>query len=241
MYWFLLIAVAVVVAYYWSSRRQLNVRPRGYAPITIESTPDTPGSFGFKNSWLAIRTDEPEAVLAALSIGRFRAANWRTGVAAAYQTGVFVSPPVEGWVLVVSREIPGLGSDSDTTRWGRALTPLANRFQEVQYFTTHRIVDYHAWAQFEQGELIRAFAWLGESGETLEDFGNPTDEEIELGFAAFDSLAAEVEDGESEDRRAPTEADVMVLAGLWSVDPSELHTRTEEGLGRYSEESPFQN
>lgn len=236
--WLALI-VAVVVVYFWLDRRQSNVRSRGIAAVSIESIPDTPIPFGYKNSWLAIRADESEAVIAALPVERFEPANWRTGIAAAYGNGAFVSPPIDGWVLVVSSEIPGLGTDSDPAGWGRALSPVAARFSELQYFTTHRVVDYHAWARFEQGELSRAYAWLGEQGEVLEDFGNPTDEEIELGFEAHPSQDDEEEGWRSETYREPRESDVMYLAGLWSLDPSDLDQRTQSGLGWYSEETPF--
>lgn len=78
---------------------------------------------------------------------------------------------------------------------------------------------------------------------TLIDFGNPTDEEIELGHEFFDSRSPEAEDEDywdREDLSEPSETDVMLLAGLWSVDPTEFEERTDEGLGWYSRSSPFE-
>lgn len=241
-YLFFLIGVAVLVAYFVARRTPPTVQPRRFAPVAIDSTPDTPTSFGYKVSWLAIRTDTPESVAEALSLARLQPSNWRTGIAAAYHTGTFVSPPLDGWVLVVSFDFPDLGSRSDPERWGRALTPLAGRFTEVQYFSTHRVVEYQAWARFERGELTRAYAWLGEAAETLIGFGNPTDEEIQLGLEFFDSRSPDAEDEsywDRDDLSVPRETDVMNLAGLWSLDPTELEERTEEGLGWYSKSSPF--
>lgn len=241
--WFFWIALALLVAYFFARRPPAIVQPRGFLPVTIDSTPDTPKSFGYKTSWLAIRTETPKSVIEALSLEQVQPANWHTGIAAAYQTGIFVSPSVAGWVLVVSCDIPDLGSSSDPDCWGKALTPLARGFSALQYFSTHRVVEYQAWARFANGELTRAYAWLGEAGETLIDFGNPTDEEIDLGHDFFDSRSPDADSEgywDREDLSAPRETDVMNLAGMWSVDPTELEERTEEGLGWYSNSLPFE-
>ena len=100
----------------------------------------------------------------------------------AYNGSVFVSPPVNGWVFVVSSKLPELGGESDTNGWTTLLSGLAHKFDDVQYFGTHRVVEYHAWARFTSGKEIGAFAFLGERAETLADRGEKTVGERELGY-----------------------------------------------------------
>jgi len=182
-------------------------------------------SFGFKNAWVAFRSNDPTAIAEALSLRNRRPATWVEGLEAAYEypmgCSVFVTPPIDGWVLCVGLPLtessdvrpPTFGDDA--AAWARTLGC------EVQYFATHRVVEAHAWARARPAGLERAYSYLGESGEKLLDVGPPTPEEKQLGFAF------------------PNESHVMALAGLWSVDPSGLEERNldvGEGLiGEYGE------
>lgn len=86
---------------------------------------------------------------------------------------------------------------------------LGKKFIELQYFGTHRVVEYHGWLRMTKGEIVRQYAFLGERGETLRDDGKRTDEETELGLIYNDS-------------KFPNEQNVMRLAAAWSIDPSSL-------------------
>lgn len=189
-------------------------------------------SFGFKNAWVAFRTADPAAVAKALSIRNPRPASWTEGVAAAYEypigCSVFVTPPVHGWILCVGFPLfaavdarpPTFGDDA--AAWARQLGC------EVQYFSTHRIVEAHAWARARPGGLERAYVFVGESGEKVLDVGAPTPEERQLGFAFFDPTSPAAEsDGywERKDLTFPHEDDVMAVAGKWSLDSSRLDER----------------
>lgn len=241
MKYLLLAAILVALVITWRRRGARAAGAVGATQLTppveivIDTTPDSPVAFGYKSLWLAIRTDDPEAVVEALGRTGFERANWRTGILAAQADAVFVTPAVDGWVLVVDPELPNLGHPPDEERWRARLAPLAERFPDVQYFASHRVVDYHAWARFENGELMRAYAWLGERGETLTDFGNPTAAEIELGQDFVDSRSPEAQDDgfwDRDDLAFPSEDDVMNVAGLWSVDPTTLDERGgQPGLG----------
>lgn len=232
-FWWVVLFIAFVLArvVYNEWRRRRDLEAAIYAAPEVDPKPDCPVSFGFKSLWLAFRTDDPESVVKALLMKETQQANWQSGIAAADHTGVYVTPALDGWVLAVSPSLPSLGSDDE--RWRRAVAPMARHFPELQYFATHRIVEYHAWARFRDGELVRAYAYLGESGETLTDFGALTDEEAELGLD-FPSDPSD-RDWEADDRSVPTERNVTDLAGLWSLDPTALDQREEEGVGWYGE------
>jgi len=194
---------------------------------TIDTTPDKPINFGYKISWLAVRASDAQDVIKSLSIDNLQPANWHTGFVAAYNGHAFVSPPVDGWVFVVSQKLPELGHDPDTEEWTSLLQSLSKKHGDVQYFGTHRVVGYNAWARFKDGIEKRAFAYLGESGETLVDRGSRTQGEIELGYNYFDPNSTDSENDaywERDDLCYPDEEHVMEVAGKWSVNPNALET-----------------
>ncbi|MFJ2081108.1 hypothetical protein ACIOBK_00860 [Micromonospora chokoriensis] len=91
----------------------------------------------------------------------------------------------------------------------------------MQYFGTHRVVDYHGWGRARGGVVERAFAYLGERGEVLFDVGERTIEEHALGVgAAYDE--DDPWDDEEETSPWPDEETVLTLAGHWSIDPRKL-------------------
>ena len=149
-----------------------------------------PDSFGYKNAWLAIKGVQPGAVADALPLRNVRPAAWDTGIKAAYEhpitCAVFVTPPIDGWVLCVGFPLFG-PVDARPPELGLLAAGWAAKLQtEVQYFATHRIVEAHAWARARPSGLERAYVYVGESGEKVLDFGSHTAEERALGFAFFD-------------------------------------------------------
>jgi hypothetical protein len=166
--------------------------------------------------WLAVHHDAPAEVIAALSLRDVHPVGWSLGFKAIYgdrrrsDQCVFVAPPVRGWILVASIYLPEIGQSPDV--FTPLMQELSRRFGSTQYFGTHRVVDYHAWAKAEDGILSRAYAYLGERGETLANLGEPTRQEVELGLVFKDDT---IED-------SPDEEDVLRMAGAWSVNPNEL-------------------
>lgn len=190
----------------------------------IDSTPDSPITFGYKMAWLAIKATDAENVLSSLDIRNVQASNWQTGVVAAYNGHAFVSPSVKGWVFVLSQMLPEPSGNSED-EWSELLCRLSNQFDDVQYFGTHRVVEFHAWARFMNGNEIRAYAYLGERGETLVDRGEKTTGELDLGYNYFVPESQEAESDsywEREDLCYPDEDHVMEVAGKWSIDPNTL-------------------
>ena len=148
----------------------------------------------------------------ALNLKNRQPANWASGIRQAYGLKkVFVTPPVQGWTLVVGLALPDAGDSRHPDRCTPLLRNLSRQLGEVQYFGTHRVGEYHAWAKAENGAITRAYAYVGEEGVTLWNTGPQTTEEKALGFA-FD------------DNKSPNEEDVMKIAGKWSINPQKLET-----------------
>lgn len=189
----------------------------------LNHEPDCPQNFGYKTCWLAVYSNSAEDVLASLPLSNLARANWRTGLAAAYQQRVFVTPSIDEWVLIVSPALPQLGEVSDQKSWNSMMQILSHAHEEVQYFGSHRVVGYCAWARYIDGEENRAFAYLGESIETLINREPRTPGEIELGYEYFDERSSDAITDlywERDDLCFPDEEHVLEIAGHWSVNPS---------------------
>lgn len=182
--------------------------------LNFDATPDLPLGFGYKMHWYAVRTKDTEGVAAHLMLNDTQPANWSSGVRGAYEGYYFVTPPIDGWTLIANASMPGLSANEQYHTFSR-LQSLSAVYGAAYYFGTHRIVGYQAWAQAVNGSIIRAYGYLGESGETLVDDGDPTAEELELGLLDHPS----------------DEQDVLRLAACWTIDPLLDNVSGEPGIG----------
>lgn len=154
-------------------------------------------------TWLAVRSLEPEAVRAALpDPARF-----------------FISPRVNGWVVIAGPGLPNPSEDVDACF--RFLTDVSRQLGHVQFFHAEKFSNHHAWARMDEGCVTRAYAW---AGETVWNQGETTLAEKALRMKCFDYG----EDAEAafwttrEHARANVEK-LPQLAGRWSLDPEILH------------------
>lgn len=187
-----------------------------------DTTPDKPQPFGYKTSWLCIKSDSPEEVIEALDLKNAAPANWQSGMSQSDK--IFVSPAVKGYVLVVRYDtFQGADADGEIN----ALGNIAKSFTEMQCFATHRVVDFHTWAKFTGGALVRAYGWLGASGEVYLNDGALTLEEEELGFDNF--IQSDEDDWDEVD--FPDEESIIDIAAAWGVDPMFSDDEYECGVG----------
>jgi hypothetical protein len=177
--------------------------------------------FGGKQAWLAVRDGEPRAVLTALGLRDLGTVPWRDGIDVAHLTDdrVAVTPPLPGardtwWVLVAGRWLIRPDTAVDVVGLSAAL------HTEVQFFATHRVTELHRWQRAVDGELVRAFGYVGQTGEVTSWRGEPDPAERDAGLpATFDD----------ESTVLVAEKDVLKVANAWSVDPSTLTGRPATG------------
>jgi hypothetical protein len=198
--------------------------------------------FGGKQAWLAVKAtggddpagtvpavgDDPAGtvpvgggdpagvVLAALGLRDLGPVPWRDGIDLAHLTDdrVAVTPPLHGWVLVTGRWL--LRPDNPVDVVGLS----ARLGTEVQFFATHRVTELHRWQRAVDGELIRAFGYVGQTGEVITWYGEPGPAEREAGLPGALDEDAIVLVGEK---------DVLRVAGAWSIDPTTLTGRPAPG------------
>jgi hypothetical protein len=174
---------------------------------------------------------------------------------------LFVSPPVNGWVFAVSSSLPypiGETHDDVGRKFDALLSRLMARFDDVQFFGSYRVTGFCAWARALNGKPERMFAY--NDGQVLTNFGDQTPDEAKLGFPdlsglslpdADDKIFAVAEEQSAEEERLvaagisweealakigrsalPDEEDVVELAALWSIDPTQLSDQDHQpGLG----------
>jgi hypothetical protein len=202
---------------------------------------ETMMGFGFKQAWLAIRDGEVDAVLRALRLRDLGPVSWRAGVDLAYLTDdrVVLTPPLPGaggssWLLVAGRWLFGRGADVDVAALSATLGT------EVQLFSTHRVPEAHRWERAVDGQVVRAFSYVGESGELVTWQGEPDAAESAIGITRPGGAAARDDENDENDENdgddgddagvmLVSEGDVMRMAAAWSLDPSALDGRPSPG------------
>ena len=216
---------AVVLFVGHSKRRRLPQHPVAI-PVSFDSAcsyvPARTGSLLRPVSWMAIRNRNPHAVQSALGLHDPKPCTWLEGFTG--EQGLFISPPVNGWILVVGSELPDPGADIDVCF--RFLLELSRRLGQVQFFNAHRALNHHAWVLMEAGRVVRAYAW---AGKTLWNQGIKTRAELDLGLKCFHYL-------EGPDRTRPGHPEIVaantdkvpLLAARWSFDPASVDDRVLE-------------
>ena len=93
------------------------------------------------------------------------------------------APPVSGWVLVVSSSLPYHTIETHYDigkRFDVLFSRLMQRFDDVQFFGSHRGVGFVTWARALNGKPMRIFAF-GEA-DVVANVGEQTPEETKLTF-----------------------------------------------------------
>jgi hypothetical protein len=194
-----------------------------------ERAPEIVGSvagFSYKTSWLAVRDRTPDEVADALELHDRDVLDWATGTDRAYDYGVYVAAPLRGWTLAHGRLQVPAGFDATEPPFADWLRALSRSLGEVQFFANERVVDYHAWARALDGEVLRAYCFVGERGEVPLFLGDRTADEVELGIGTR-SMEPGWEHWSDEEWTAwyatkPSESNVMAMAGRWSIDPTTI-------------------
>jgi hypothetical protein len=175
---------------------------------------------------------------------------------------VFISPLISSWVLIIgfSLPYPTIETHHDIgKRFDVLFSRLMKRFDDVQFFGSYRVVGFVAWARALKGKPVRIFAF-GEG--VWANIGEQTPEEAKLGFPDLTGLSpsdagdyifkiAEEQHAQQDElvasglsrrealarvrqngRAIPDETEVIELAALWSIDPTQIaSSHCPPGLG----------
>jgi hypothetical protein len=207
------------------ARRELRRRGHRERGVTVPRL--SAALFDAPTRWLAVRGQNPQAVQSALAVHNARACSWSDALAAPFEPRLFISPPVQGWILIIGCDLPDPADDVDECF--KFLTGLSRKVGEVQFFSRNRAVGHHGWARLEHGKIVRAYAW---AGETVWNQGAMTDAERDLKLRCLTYT-------ESSDVLGLAEREVLALntervvrlAAAWSLDPTAVHGADLESKG----------
>ena len=215
----MVIGIAIVFAtLYRRHLRTLRLAQRWMDPLTpLVGSSRMALALPFPNRWLAIRSSNTAYLREMLILGPEECPRWSEALVRAGERRVFVSPPLNGWTLVIGAAIPDPASDIDQLY--RYLTHVSRMVGEVQFFAANRVLNHHAWASLREGEVVRAYAW---ASETLWNQGDTSLDERLLGLVSHDY--GEMVEGPGicggPNEQQNTER-VTLLARRWSLDPGE--------------------
>lgn len=205
-----------------------NFRFQAMKSVEIDSKPDAPLGFGRKNLWIAAKCDDSRDLASAIPLAEVRPANWKSGFNAAYTYPgalVFVTPPLDGWVLAVGYRLPDPSDPELLAAWRQIMRRISLTFGDAQFFATHRVSNYTAWGRYIEGMEKRLFA---HGDDAIYNFGKAFPEEENLLRCFFNPSSPEASNEgywSREDLRSPAEDDVFKIAASWSIDPSELESK----------------
>ncbi len=198
---FLALGVAVMV-FLWMRFLQRRNRAAKLRP-SARKVAFSPAAVIRPTTWLAVRSLESETVRAALPD----------------TDDFFISPRVNGWVIITGPGLPDPSEDVDGCF--RFLTAVSRELGHVQFFHMEKFSAHHAWARMDEGCVTRAYAW---AGETVWNQGATTLAENGLGIKCFGY--GEDAGGGAWATREQAEANIEKipqLAARWSLDPEIFH------------------
>lgn len=177
--------------------------------------------------WLAVRSQNPRAVQSALSVRNPRACSWTDALVTPFEPRLFISPPVNGWVMVMGCDLPDPADDVDDCFI--FLKQLSEKLGEVHFFARNRAVAHHGWAKLFEGKVLRAYVW---AGETLWNQGFVTEAERALKMRCLDyTESSDVLGLQQRDQFSSNTDKVIRLAGAWSVDPTSVEADALDAKG----------
>jgi len=226
--------VAVIAISVWIAKKNENKDIKEDTIATVlDTVPDAPVAFGYKCMWFAVKTEDKDRVAKVLNLKNTKPSNWKSGIEQAYNASVFVTPSIDGWVLVAGWGLPHGDSQESLAEVKTIAGMLSKEFDEAHFFCSHRVVEYHCWLKSVNGNTQRLYSYMGEQLQNIEIVGKPTD--AEKGYDLVNTFSAEAEKDDywdNEDLIIPDEQLVMKIAGAWSIDPTLIeNNKNIKGLG----------
>jgi hypothetical protein len=167
-------------------------------------------------SWLVIHSRNLKTVQSALGLHNPKPCTWAEGMTGGQ--GLFIAPPLNGWVLVSGSGLPEPADDIDV--FYRFLRRLSRKTGAVQYFNTDPHLGHHAWVWMTSGRVIRAYVW---TGRTVWNQGRRTPAEQALRLTCFPYFEApEPSSPDQAEVAARNTEKVPMLAAQWSFDPAAI-------------------
>lgn len=165
---------------------QNPIKKQAIIPLVQQEDDIWLAGFGYKVNWYMIPEYELtnkgwsiQDLADAIGLENQNVMSWNDGIGFGYkytftnEKQVYISAPFDGWVYVINPTKPELDL-------------LNNIVANYYAFGSYRVVDYVAWKQVKDNEVIRHFCYV--SGEVLANIGIQTEEERALDFVNLSGL-----------------------------------------------------
>jgi len=225
----LLSVLFVAGCFVWLSsmhvRNRTEARPRHHRLLPSDEFDDSALPYtaliNMPHHWIAVQGVTPEALVNALKLRNLNECTWTEGIESSGQERVFISPRIGNWTLIMGDGLPDPVNDVDACF--HFLAHLSRELGHVQFFSANRALGYHAWAKLYQGDVVRAYAW---AGQTIWNQGPMSSAELKLGFTCHDYLEDEnLSWQEQQEISADNIELIPALCARWSIDPSAIDAR----------------
>ena len=179
----------------------------------------TPMMMTRPRTWLAVKSRNSEDVARSIGLENPQPCASGSALAGFATDQLFVSPSVNGWVVVMGDRLPNPELDID--RCFRFLNEISERVGHVQYFHGNSMLGHHAWVKVVERQVVRAYVW---TGETTWNQGETTVAEQKSGMQCFDYFSDDVDQSAYQLWEAVRQnvEQLQLLASIWSVDPVAL-------------------
>lgn len=146
-------------------------------------------SFGYKNTWFAIKGVGIHTILLGCSnLVNAKVTTWKNGLLEVEnsQSKVLLSGPYGDWSFLIGK---GLYNPSQVDQVIAFLLKMGEFAEEVCYFSSYRTVGLYGFAKMVQGKIIRLYCYTDEEGHIYNNIGERTDaeKELALNFAINDN------------------------------------------------------
>lgn len=203
----------------------IGIKIRNYRIYKAQMIIDKAFDFGYKMDWLAIKSTDKIAIAQALGAKKTVPCNWHIAIVEKHQT--FISPAIGDWTLVLFIDLYGNHLAID-----KLLQSLSQTFGQAHYFASYRNLDIYAWGKYINGICQRLYIDIFAEEAIRIDIGEKESIEYEFQFH-IDTLLYPPRGDEEDEYFTANQEDVISMANLWSVSPTDLSKRTDikEELG----------
>ena len=210
----------IASGYYLAAGRNLSKVHSDRSEHTQHSTVENliPNNLNSPEQWLAIRSGNVAAIQETLGLSNPQRCTWKDGFAITGVERLFISPPVNGWILVVGPALPAPEEDVDFCF--HFISHISKRLGHVQFFSVNSALNHHCWVRAHTGHIERAYAWCG---ETQWNQGPVTPEESVIGMECHQyGISIEDLDPKQIAQLNNNTVNISQLAARWSINPDAL-------------------
>ncbi len=210
----------IASGYYLAAGRNLSTVHSDRNEHTQHSTVENviPNNLNSPEQWLAIRSGNVAAIQETLGLSNPQRCTWKDGFAISGVERLFISPPVNGWILVVGPALPAPEEDVDFCF--HFISHISKRLGHVQFFSVNSALNHHCWVRAHTGRIERAYAWCG---ETQWNQGPVTPEESVIGMECHQyGISIEDLDPKQITQLNNNTVNIPQLAARWSINPDAL-------------------